>query len=120
MFTVFGIEFAAIIHLVSALLFISSTVVAFQIAQNFKGGKFTSAIPYLLLATALIGGMEIIHFIREFIPSLHNLYFEYGIQVVQLTSGIFFVMALYRIYQIRYSTEGFVAMEDKKDGRRNR
>ena len=115
-----GLEVGMIVHVISGIIFIYASVLAFNISKKFSGGKFASAVPYLLLPLTMLAGMEILEVIGETTPKLFgSLYFSHSTQVLQLLAGFFLINFLYKIYQIRYSTEGFTMTEDKKNGRGN-
>lgn len=115
-----GVEVGTIMHFISFAVFLAASVMAFGIAKKFSGGRFASAVPYLLLPLTMLTGMESLEIIGETTPKLYgSLYFSHSIQILQLVAGFYLINFLYKVYQIKYSTEGFIAMENKKNGRRN-
>jgi TRAP-type C4-dicarboxylate transport system permease small subunit len=110
-----------IAHFFVAVVFLVAMIVGFKLIRRLYGGRFTSAIPYLLIGITLLLGMVILDQVDVLMPSLNSDVsdaYPHGIQVLQLVATIFFIKALYEIYQARFATEGFLAFEEKKGGKK--
>lgn len=85
------------------------------LAKRLYGGKFTSALPYLLSAIFLIflrGIFDIfIYFWFPTTPTTQVL--KTSIQIFTIIAGMLLVSAAYKFYLLRYATAGFL----KKMGR---
>jgi len=103
-----------LVDLIPLIFFLIATIMCFRLVKKLYGGRFTSALPYLLIGIFLILGMQTIHLMEGFFSILEeSMPFMMGIQMLQLVAGIFFIKALYEIYQSRFATEGFLGFEEK-------
>lgn len=98
-------------HLIVGIIFIVAMTMGFRLLKKLYGGRFTTAIPYLLIGISLLLGMVVLDQVDVLYPSLNSGTsdaYGHGIQVLQLISTLFFIKALYEIYQARFATEGFI------------
>jgi hypothetical protein len=107
-------------HFIVAAIFIVAIIMSFWLLKKLYGGRFTSAIPYFLIGISLLLGLVILDQIDLIYPSLNlgSDAYMHGVQLLQVVALIFFIKALYEIYQARFATEGFFELESKKGGRR--
>lgn len=108
-------------HLIVAIVFIIAMVLGFKLLKKLYGGRFTSAIPYLLIGISLLLGMVILDQVDIMYPVLNSGSsdaFGHGIQLVQLVATMFFIKALYEIYQARFATEGFLEFDQNKGAKK--
>lgn len=108
-------------HLIVAIVFIVAMVMGFRLLKKLYGGRFTNALPYLLVGISLLLGMVILDQVDMIYPALNSDLsdaYAHGLQLFQLVSTIFFIKALYEIYQARFVTEGFVGFEEKRGGKK--
>lgn len=106
-----GIELGVYLSAAAIVVFGVAAVMCYRLVKKLYGGKFTSVLPYLLMAVVLLLGMQVLHLMGEFLgiylAESSHLY-QQGIQVLQLLAGFFFISALYHLYQVRFATEGFI------------
>jgi TRAP-type C4-dicarboxylate transport system permease small subunit len=108
-----GVTFEIIIHLIMLGVYTYAFAYAYQLVKKLYGGKCTEALPYLLMGIALIFGMSLLHLVDVISPILDGSEaYLYSAQMLQLLAGFFFLNALYKIYQSRYATEGFLNFEE--------
>jgi len=107
--------------LIPGLFFLIASIMGFRLVRRLYGGRFTSALPYLLIGIFLILGMQVIHLVLEpFSPVLEeSMYFMFALNGLQIIAGVFFVLALYQIYQSRYATEGFMNIDFEKNKKKS-
>lgn len=108
-------------HLIVGIIFIIAMTMGFRLLKKLYGGRFTTAIPYLLIGIFLLLGMVLLDQVDVFYPSLNSDSsdaYGHGIQILQLISTLFFIKALYEIYQARFATEGFIDFSSTKGGKK--
>lgn len=101
-------------HLIIAVIFLVAMILGFKLLKKLYGGRFTTAIPYLLIGISLLFGMVILDQVDVVYPSLNSDIsdaYSHGIQILQLVATIFFIKALYEIYQATFATEGFLNIQ---------
>lgn len=96
-----------ILDITIIVVFAIAAVMAFRLSKKLYGGRFTNALPYLMIAIVLLLAMPVLHWIGHLLDLGHSMDFMFGMQSLQILAGIFFIWALYNIYQTRFATEGF-------------
>ncbi len=78
--------------------------------KKLYGGKFTSALPYLLAAIFLIFFGNILNiFIFFWFPTTATTQvLKASIQIIVIIAGVMLLMASYKMYLLRYATAGFL------------
>lgn len=97
-----------ILHIVPMTIFGYCLFEGYNLTQKLYGGKFTSVMPPLLGAIALLFFSQLIDLVFEFTPVASTDAFIFSIQAFQLFSGLLFIDAIYKVYQIGFATSGFV------------
>lgn len=111
------LSFELIIHILLIIIFGIAAIMCFKLVKKLYGGKFTSSLPYLLMAIILIFVMVCFHILDIFVPLLEeSSIYLHSIQALQLVAGFFLIKALYEIYQSRFATEGFMSFEPESKG----
>lgn len=103
------IDLGVSILLIALYLFLLSK--ACKISHKFYGSSLTNIMPLINAGIALLFARWSLDFIVEILNhwfSINYINFMYGIDMLQFVSGLFFLTALYKLYQIRYMTEGFI------------
>jgi hypothetical protein len=107
--TIAGMDICLIFSSILVIILGITLIIGFRIVKKLYGGRFTNALPYLLMAIALLFGMEVLCLFGDIYQPLgESLFFAHGIQMLQLVAGVFFITALYQIYQSRFATAGFI------------
>lgn len=110
--TVGGMDICMIFSVIILIIFGIALYMGFKLVKKLYGGRFTSALPYLLMAIAMLFGMEALCLFGDFYGVVGETpLFAHGIQMLQLLAGVFFISALYQIYQTRFATAGFIGGE---------
>ncbi len=82
-----------------------------KVSKKLYGGKFTSALPYLLVSITLRMVASLLELAFSLsLPSTTDIDAPYliGIQLIVMVSNVFILMAVYQIYMTHFVTEGFV------------
>lgn len=111
--TIGGVSVCAILSLIIVTIFGVALYMGFNLVKKLYGGRFTSALPYLLMAVALLFCMEVLCLFGDFYTAIgETTLFAHGIQMLQLVAGVFFISALYQIYQARFAMSGFMGGDE--------
>lgn len=102
------------------IIYLATFFLILKLSKKLYGGRFTTVIPPLVAGVALLLSQSILTLTTEiFFEEIRNLEsFKFGVQVLQLVSGILFVAAFYKFYEIIYATVGF--FEEKQEKTRMR
>ena len=81
-----------------------------SLTKKLYGGKFTSALPYLLAAIFLIffGNILNIFIFFWFPTTAKTQVLKASIQIITIIAGTMLLMASYKLYLMRYATAGFM------------
>lgn len=110
--TIAGIDTCLMMSSILVIILGITLIIGFRVVKKLYGGRFTNALPYLLMAIALLFGMEVLCLFGDIYGAIgESLFFAHGIQMLQLVAGVFFISALYQIYQSRFATAGFIGGE---------
>lgn len=110
--TIAGVDICLILSSILVIILGITLVIGLRVVKKLYGGRFTNALPYLLMGIALLFGMEVLCLFGDIYQILgESLFFTHGIQMLQLVAGVFFISALYQIYQARFATQGFIGGE---------
>lgn len=79
------------------------------ITKTLYGGKFSSALPYLVGALFLVFLASIFHiFIFFWVPMTSSIHIiNSTIELFTLLAGILLLSASYKLYLLKYATSGF-------------
>ena len=104
--------FDLIVDILIIIVYLAATIMGYRILKKIYGGRFTSSIPYFMMGIVLIFGMVVLEQADLIFPALEGSdLFRHSIQTMQLVAGVFFISALYQMYQVRFATEGFMGRE---------
>ena len=110
--TIGGIDICIILSTILVIIFGIALYLGFKLVKKLYGGRFTNALPYLLMAISMLFGMDVLCLFGDFYSVVGETpIFAHGIQMLQLLAGVFFISALYQIYQTRFATAGFMGGE---------
>lgn len=111
--TIGGVDVCTILSTILVIILGITLYIGFKLVKKLYGGRFTNALPYLLIAISLLFGMEVLCLFGDIYPAIGDAaLFSRGLLMLQLFAGVFFISALYNIYQTRFATEGFMRGED--------
>jgi len=99
-----------ILSLVNLGAYAVVTIFGISLTRKLYGGKFTSSLPYLISGIFLIFVMVIFDiFIFFWIPSItaETQLLKSSIDILAIVSGLFLIVASYKLYLLKYATEGF-------------
>lgn len=96
-----------VLEFLNLVVFGYAVFLIFSLVKNIYGGRFSSTLPYFLMAMFMLAFMPFLHIIGHFLGVGYSMNFMFGLQGLQILSGFFLITALYKLYQIRFSTEGF-------------
>lgn len=100
--------FDLILDFILVVLFGYSFYLGFVITKKLYGGRFTSALPPLVGAVAVLFMQRLVEFIFEFIGGEEaEIEFLFGLQILQVAAGFLLIAALYKLYQAGFATSGF-------------
>ncbi len=96
------------LHAIAMIVYVIAIIMCYRLSKKLYGGRYTSSLPYFLASMSLFLGMVILDQVDLFFSELNSSSaYLYSIQALQLMAGVFLILALYQIYQLRYMTEGF-------------
>ncbi|MBS3068124.1 hypothetical protein J4450_05450 [Candidatus Micrarchaeota archaeon] len=99
-----------ILDLLSLGTYAVTLMLGITLTKKLYGGKFTSALPYLLAAIFLIFFVNILNiFIFFWFPTTATTQvLKASIQIIVIIAGVMLLMASYKIYLLKYATTGFL------------
>lgn len=98
-----------VVHIVMIGVYLAATILGLSTAKKLYGGKFTSSLPYFIMAVFLFLSMAVLTQLDFIFPQLMGSdIFIQSIQVLQLLAGIFLLSALYNLYQSKFLSAGFI------------
>jgi hypothetical protein len=100
--------FIQTLNLVILITLCIASYISFDLAKKLYGGKFTAAIPYIVTGTILLATIPLLDLIGNQLSITDVVSFSLGVSSLQVLAGIFFMSAMYRIYQIQFLTYGYV------------
>ncbi|MBI1973597.1 hypothetical protein HYS54_02185 [Candidatus Micrarchaeota archaeon] len=98
---------ASIIYLIAFLYGLSVSV---KVIRTVRGGRYATAVPYLLVGLGVLFVMQLLVLLFTIISpqAVHSDLFQFGSQTLQIVAGVFFIKAFYQVYQMTYATSSFI------------